>query len=67
MAQPEFLGNGPTPRATDTQWLSLARQLGVLQNLGGALGANNPRRSDTKAILNRKIANARAGTAYPGT
>ena len=65
--QPIFLGEGTTVNRNDTEWVSLVKQLGALQNTGSPIPANNPRRSDTKPILQRKITHARNGTAYSGS
>ena len=66
MAEPAFLGDGTTPRRSDSRWVVTAKWLGVLQNQNGALTANNPRRSDGLRVLREKINCALNGVAYTG-
>lgn len=66
MPQPEFLGDGNTPRRSDAKWVVYAKWLGVLQSQSGALAANNPRRSDGRRVLQEKINCSLNGVAYTG-
>lgn len=66
MAQPEFFSDGTTGRVTDGKLWLLKKWLGVWQNKGGALAANNPRITDGERVTEDKILCAKKGIAYPG-
>lgn len=66
MAEPSFLGDGDTPRQTDTQWLRWVKMLGTYQNQSGALPANNPARGDGLRVIKQKLLCAITGTSYTG-
>lgn len=66
MAQPTFFAEGTASRRADTRLRIWKKILGVQQNAGGALAANNPRATDTLRVTRQKFLNALNGTSYTG-
>lgn len=66
MAQPTFFAEGTESRRLDTRLRIWKKILGVQQNVGGALAANNPRPTDTLRVTRQKFLNALNGTAFNG-
>lgn len=61
MPQPEFYPEGVTPQIWDTHYRAWVKILGTLQNIPGALAANNPRIGDTLRQVKVKVNKAQQG------
>ena len=68
MAQPQFFGDGHTPRRSDPKRVVWCKKLGEYQDgLGvAALSANNPEHHDTIRTLMQKLLFALNGLPYTG-